>query len=727
MPVIERDEEIRTGQEPQKVAERPIFWQRPFAQRAITALIVCFGLFTLLFGIAYVRAARLIDDRLAAGPFADTLDVFGAPKRNSADDPGATGPPQLIANTSGNRERRRLVKFNQIPPRLIHAVLSVEDKNFFDHSGFDLPRMVKAAYVDMKSGRKDQGASTLTMQMVRNFWLQPDKRWKRKLQEILLTLRVEEKLSKQQIFEFYANQVYLGRRDTFSINGFAEGAHAYFGKDLAQLTDGEAAMLAGLVQRPSYYNPVRYPERARYRRDMVLGLMYRNGYLDNAAYQAALQEPLALHLEKAVDGSRFYFVDMVRDEVENKLGDDAKDARRVFTSLDRDLQAAAEAAVHNGMAHVDALLRGRRDVPPGEPQVALVALDPRTGEVKALVGGRDYRTSQLNHATAMRQPGSAFKPVVYAAALSTAVEGGHEVLTPSSIVADEPMRIHFGGKDYEPHNYHGGTSGNVTLRYALAHSLNLATVSLASEVGYDRVVRTALRMGWDNGIRATPAVALGAYEATPMEVAGAYTTFVNYGGYVAPSLVSEVQSADGRVLYRHTPEMKNALDPRVSYLMVTMLQDVLRSGTGAGVWSYGLTQPAAGKTGTSRDGWFAGFTSELVCVVWVGFDDNRDLNLEGAKSALPIWAEFMSRAGKLAPYRNATPFRAPAGIVARQICSDSGELAGPYCTNVHSDSFIAGTEPLKQCEMHTAPPAPPPLVIDPRAPQMIIGNQHDRQ
>jgi penicillin-binding protein 1B len=327
----------------------------------------------------------------------------------------------------------------------------------------------------------------------------------------------------------------------------------------------------------------------------------------------------------------------------------------------------------------------------------------------------------------MRQPGSAFKPVVYAAALSTAVEGGHEVLTPSSIVADEPMRIHFGGKDYEPHNYHGGTSGNVTLRYALAHSLNLATVSLASEVGYDRVVRTALRMGWDNGIRATPAVALGAYEATPMEVAGAYTTFVNYGGYVAPSLVSEVQSADGRVLYRHTPEMKNALDPRVSYLMVTMLQDVLRSGTGAGVWSYGLTQPAAGKTGTSRDGWFAGFTSELVCVVWVGFDDNRDLNLEGAKSALPIWAEFMSRAGKLAPYRNATPFRAPAGIVAGQICSDSGELAGPYCTNVHSDSFIAGTEPLKQCEMHTAPPAPPPLVIDPRAPQMIIGNQHDRQ
>jgi penicillin-binding protein 1B len=336
--------------------------------------------------------------------------------------------------------------------------------------------------------------------------------------------------------------------------------------------------------------------------------------------------------------------------------------------------------------------------------VALVALDPHTGEVKALIGGRNYRASQLNHASARRQPGSVFKPFVYTAALETGLEDRERTFTPASIVSGDAVHIRFNGRDYQPHNYHGETVGEVSLRYALAHSLNTATVSLASEIGYERVVRTALRMGWNDGIRATPSVALGAYEGTPLEVAAAYTPFANYGLYVPPKLVLEVRAADGGVLYHSASESHPALDPRVAYLMVNMMEDVLRSGTGAGVRGLGFTQPAAGKTGTSRDGWFAGFTSELLCVVWVGYDDNRDLNLEGARSALPIWAEFMKRAAQIAPYSATRPFSPPSGIRSVAVCADSGDLAGPLCPNVRTEVFIDGTQPARYCTRHVPPP-----------------------
>jgi penicillin-binding protein 1B len=621
--------------------------------------------------------------------------------------------PELITNVSASHERRRLVKYSDIPPRLVHAVLSAEDKKFFDHSGFDLPRMLKAAYVDMKSGRKEQGASTLSMQLVRNFWLEPEKTWSRKIQELLLTSHIENRLTKQQIFEYYANQIYLGRVDTFGISGFAEGARAFFGKDLSQLTDAEAALLAGLVQRPSYYNPFRYPERAAERRNLVLGLMYKNNYLGEVEYRNALAAPLGVRPHEFAAGTSPYFVDLVKAEVEDKLDGAERAGRRVYTSLDPELQAAAEVAVRDGMQIVDRQLRAHtKDLPPGQPQVALIALDPRTGEIKALVGGRDYRQSQLNHVTSWRQPGSAFKPFVYAAALDSAVEGttGGHLFTPASIVSGEPQTFRSGGKDYQPHNFHNEEAGDVTLRYALAHSLNTAAVNLASEVGFDRVVRLAERMGLPNTIRATPAVALGAYEATPLQIAGAYTAFANEGMMTPAAMVSEVLASDGRVLYTHSADTHSVLDPRVTYLMVNMMQEVLRSGTAAGVRSMGFTQTAAGKTGTSRDGWFAGFTTELLTVVWVGFDDNRDLNLEGAKSALPIWAEFMTRASKIAPYANAQNFRTPAGIRSIQICSQSGDLAGPECPSPRSEVFIDGTEPVKQCSLHVVTP---PAVITP--------------
>jgi penicillin-binding protein 1B len=771
MPLTtEEQPELRLPAE-KTLEPRPPLLERERVRLAIAALSVIATVLTLGLITTDIRMGKTVDRFLAEGPFAGTMDVYGAAKQVAVGDAltlnqlvahlqrrgygqlpnshfgtfsisgrgvsitpgtpahGGFGPcrvefsgnnvsrivsesgsdlktivlePELITNLSQNRERRRLVRFADIPPRLVHAVISAEDKKFFEHSGFDLPRMIKAAFVDMKSGRKEQGASTLSMQLVRNFWLEPEKSWKRKVKEVLLAAHMEHRLTKQQIFEYYANQIYLGRVDTFNISGFAEAARAFFGKDISQLTHAEAALLAGLAQRPSHYNPFRYPDRAVERRNIVLSLMYRNGYLNDAEYRAALAAPIGVRPHELAAEPSPYFVDLVKEEVESKLDGAGRAGRRVYTSLDPDLQAAAEAAVRDGMKIVDRQLHARRGaaIPPGQPQVALIALDPRTGEIKALVGGRDYGVSQLNHATAMRQPGSAFKPFVYAAAINTAVEGGTKLFTPASIVSGEPQSFRSGGKDYQPHNFHNESSGNVTLRYALAHSLNIATVNLAAALGFDKVVQVARRVGLPDTIRPTPAVALGAYEATPLEIASAYTVFANEGMLTPAAMVSEVRASDGRVLYRHSPDSRSALDPRVSYLMVNLLQEVLRSGTGAGARARGLTHPAARKNRPTRDGWFAGFTTELLCVVWVGFDDNRDLDLEGAKSALPIWTEFMNRASKIAPYSEAREFTIPRGIRSVRICSESGYLATEFCPDPHTDVFIEGSEPAKQCSMH---------------------------
>ena len=615
-------------------------------------------------------------------------------------------PPQLITNLSDrNREKRRLVRYSEIPPALVHAVVSAEDKHFFSHGGFDVFRIIKAAYVDLKDKRKAQGASTLSMQLARGLWLDPEKNWKRKAEELLITIHLEHKLTKQQIFEYYANQVYLGRRGTFSINGFGEASRAYLAKDISQLTVPEAALLAGMVQRPSYYNPLRFPARALERRNLVLRLMHGNGFLTEAQWRAAAEAPIHAQPGDMEAVNSQYFLDLVNDELQSRLSDHDPQSDYVYTTLDMDLQRAAVEAVRMGMQSVDEQLRKSKHhdpAEPGQPQAALIALDPHTGEIKALVGGRDYGASQLNHAMAERQPGSSFKPLVYAAALDTAVSGGRQIFTPATTVEDQPTTFQFDSRPYAPGNFERNFMGTVTLRQALAHSLNVAAVKVAQMVGYGAVVDMARRAGLSDNIKATPAVALGAYEATPLEMAGAYTLFANGGKYVKPAMVATVRSRAGGVLYRHTPEEHQALDPRVAYLMVNMLEEVLRSGTGAGARARGFRVPAAGKTGTSRDGWFAGFTSQLLCVVWVGFDDNRPLNLEGAKSALPIWTEFMKRALAYRGYRDAKEFPIPPGVVSAKICPESGQLATAQCPSSYTEFFVDGSEPVVQCQVHSA-------------------------
>jgi penicillin-binding protein 1B len=696
--------EVQPGE--RRIFSHVVLPYRPQWRRPAVIVIACVVAVYAVFAFFYIKMARRVDARLAEGAFSGTVEIFSSPRlAQDANGKLVERPAQLITSFSGHDQKRRLVHFADIPPNLVHAVLSAEDKHFFHHTGVDVLRIGKAAWVDFKDGRKEQGASTLTMQLARGLWLDPEKNWKRKAEELFITLHLEERLSKQQIFEDYANLVYLGRRGPFSIHGFAEAARTYFGKDLSEINDSEAALLAGMVQRPSYFNPYRDPDRARERRNVVLGLMRDNGYLTEAAYEAALATPVVITRTPLDNLQDQYFVDYMNHELETRLEDRGSQAHAVYTTLDPDLQKAAEDAVRMGMEQVDAIVHRRKGppIPAGEPQVALIALDPHTGEIKALVGGRNYAQSQLNRVLALRQPGSVFKPIVYTTALETALRGGQQIFTPASVLEDNPTTFSFDGRTYQPGNFKGQFMGDVTLRTALIHSLNVATVSLAQQVGYANVVEMAHRLGLNDNILPTPAVALGSYVTTPMEIAGAYTAFANGGVRVTPSAVATVRTADGSIIYQHEPDAERALDPRVTYLMVSIMQDVLRSGTGAGVRARGFTLPAAGKTGTSRDGWFAGFTNKLECIVWVGFDDNRDLDIEGAHSALPIWADFMKRAAQFPAYRDPGPFKMPPGIVSVKICSESGQLACDDCPDVRQEVFIDGTEPTVRCQMHSAP------------------------
>lgn len=614
--------------------------------------------------------------------------------------------PELVTNLTGrSREKRRIVEFAEIPPVLVHAILSAEDKRFFQHAGFDPLRVIKSAYTDVLEGRKGQGASTLSMQLARMFFLNTQKTWRRKAAEVLITLHLEQKLTKEQIFAYYANQVPLGWRGSFALHGFGQAARAYFGKDLDELTLAESATLAGMAQRPAEFNPFSRPERTLRRRNLVLTMMRDNGYIGEEQLKAALEEPLRLAPSELESAEAPYFVDLVHDQLQTDFADyDFRNSSfRVYTTLDLNLQRAAIDAVQAGLKEIDQRLSRRRPKK-GETlpqaQVALVALDAATGGIKALVGGRNYGASQLNRVLAKRQPGSAFKPFVYAAALNTAIVGGPQVLTPATMLDDEPTTFWFDEKPYSPANFKNEYHGRVTMRQALAKSMNIPTVRLAEMVGYETVENLAKRAGMNLSIRPTPAIALGAYEVTPLEVAGAYTIFPNRGMLIKPNAVSLIRDRRGAVLYSHRPERTAVLDPRVAFLMTSMMEEVLRSGTGASVRARGFVLPAAGKTGTSHDGWFVGFTSRLICAVWVGFDDNRELNLEGAHSALPIWTEFMKRAHQFREYRNVRDFEAPDGIVSVELDPLTGQLAMPGCPSTMVEYFVAGTQPVETCRLH---------------------------
>jgi penicillin-binding protein 1B len=613
--------------------------------------------------------------------------------------------PELITNLfDKKREKRRIVKFDDIPPEMKNAILAAEDRRFFSHIGFDPVGVLRAAVVDLRARKQGQGASTLTMQLARTLWLDNARTWRRKVAESLITLHLEQKLSKREIFEYYANSIYLGQRGSFSIHGFGEGAQVYFGKDLQEITLPEAALLAGLVQSPNMRNPFRYPDRAKTRRNTVLGMMREAGFINDNEYERAIETPLKLVGEEVESSDAPYFVDLVNDELLTEFQDrDFQDSSyRVYTTLDMDLQRDAMAAVRLGMAEVDGIIKKRKSHGPSpEVQCALVALDPHTGAVKALVGGRNYGMSQLDRVLARRPPGSVFKPFVYTAAMETGLtDTGEGVLTPVTTLMDEPTTFYYDDRTYSPGNFKDKFYGNVTLRFALTHSLNIPTVKVAEKVGYRTVLDLARKAGMTIDAAPTPAIALGSVGVTPLEVAGAYTIFPNDGIWVKPNYLTQIRDQRGTAIYTYTPETRAVLDPRIAFLMTNLLEDVLQTGTGAGVRARGFTLTAAGKTGTSHDAWFAGYTSKLLCVVWVGYDDYRDVKIEGAKAALPIWTEFMKRAHTHREYRRVTGFEPPEGLVSAEIDPLSGQIATNACPRVQTDYFIAGTQPIEACRLH---------------------------
>ncbi|HEX5282476.1 MAG TPA: transglycosylase domain-containing protein [Bryocella sp.] len=623
--------------------------------------------------------------------------------------------PQLITALSegASRMKRRMVTYDQIPPTMVQAVLAIEDRRFFEHGGINYVRTFKCAIQDLTAHHMSCGGSTLTQQLARGFFLTPEKKLSRKIAEVMITYQLEGRFTKQQIFEMYANEINLGQRGTFAINGFGEAAQAYFGKDLRQLDVAECALLAGMIQRPNYFSPYKHPGRAMERRNVVLDSMVETGAITESEAERAKAEPLGL-APPNVDGSEApYFVDLVHDQILQRLGDTdvaRSGSLRIYTSLDPALQTAATDAVEAGMKHVDDLIRKlhKKGEPITYPQVALVALDPHTGQVLALVGGRNYGVSQLDHAMAERPTGSIFKPFVYATAYNTSLNGtnldGNGVFTALTRLNDDPTTFTYDGKAYTPGNFERGEyPGMVTAVTAIAHSLNIATINLGQMVGFDNVASLARQAGIVNA-RGTPSVAIGTYSATPLDMAGAYTVFANNGVHLKPWLLSSVRNPNGDIIADYAPEAKQVLDPRVAYLTQSLLENVMTFGTGSSARKAGFTAPAAGKTGTSHDVWFAGYSSNLLCVIWVGNDDYTDIShglthaLQGADAAAPIWAEFMNRAIKLPQYSDMKSFSAPDGVQALRIDRATELPADATCpSDSMTIAFLVGTAPQGTC------------------------------
>jgi penicillin-binding protein 1B len=614
--------------------------------------------------------------------------------------------PELISSVTGQeRAKRRVIGFKDIPKNLVNSIITTEDRSFFEHHGVNFRGILRALLhrynADPNSPIAEQGGSGITQQLVKNLLLSPERTLRRKLSEAYMSIILETRLNKDQIFELYCNQVYLGQQAGFSINGVGEAASAYFGKDVTALSLSESAFLAGLIRSPNRYNPYKDIDTATSRRNQVLDSMVETSAITPEQAASAKAEPLKIASTKGrVDTSDApYFADYVGSQLSEIIPEqDAIQHRRIYTTIDMDLQRAAYTAVTKQLDALDKVF-AKRKIAPGTLQASLIAMNPRTGEIVAMVGGRDYMKSQYNHVTeAKRQPGSVFKPFVYATALNTAYDPTPRVITPATTYKDEPTTFMVGNQEYSPGNF-GDRYSNapVTLRDALAKSLNVVTVQVAEEVTIGRVMNLAAKAGLPKPQKPYLAMALGTNEATPLQVASAYTAFAAGGTRVTPIAVNRVTDGKGTTITQLTGTKNEVLRPEVAYLLTSMLKDVVNRGTAAKLGTYGLKNipgklGLAGKTGTSRDGWFAGFTPNLVCVVWVGFDDNSQLGLTGADSALPIWADFMNAA--LASHPEwAGDWQMPGGLETAEIDTRTGELASADSPNKRTELFLSGTAP----------------------------------
>src|SRR5688572_11177060 len=606
------------------------------------------------------------------------------------------------------RVKRRQVPLSALPSRMVQAVLSIEDRRYYSHPGIDPIRMVGALFTNIFSDRPYlEGASTITQQLARNFFLTEEmaveqqnrqRSLRRKLLEQFMAVILDLRATKDEVLELYLNDVYLGNRGSFAIHGVAEAARLYFGKDVSNISLGEAATIAGIIQSPGTLSPFNDATRTRERRDVVLRAMAAAGFVSSDAAERAVKEALA-PVARALDAEAPYFVDFVSLALAEQFPavTETTEAVDVYTTLDLHFQRLAQDAVTGGIAKVDQLLSRRRR---GRvPQAALIAIDPRTGDILAMVGGRSYNQSQFNRAvSASRQPGSVFKPFVFLAAFERAAQDGTS-LSPASLVNDEPTTFDANGTPWTPANYENEYDGEITLRRALAMSRNAATVKVAEAAGFNRVADLWRRIGAGTTPRAFPSIALGVFEATPYDIASAYTIFTNGGETRALRPLLRIQRGGTEILAKDSI-VKRVARADTTYLVTNMMRSVLSEGTGAAVRASGFSIDAAGKTGTTndlRDAWFVGFTPQLLTVVWVGLDDNQALGLSGGQAALPIWLAFMQRA--LAG-RGDQPFNVPENVSFVDIDRDTGATAVPGCLRVFSESFLTGSEPQEQCEVH---------------------------
>ena len=602
--------------------------------------------------------------------------------------------PLITALITTARAKRRDVPLAQIPQKMVQAVLAIEDRRFYDHAGVD-PIAILASLWEYVTGQRAlmRGGSTLTQQLVKNTFLTQDRSPIRKFQEWIMSVALERQLTKDQVLELYLNDVSLGQRGSFAIHGVAEASRLFFAKDITNVSLTEAATIAGVIQSPSRLSPFNNAERAKERRNVVLRTMAEAGFISEDAATRASKEPLVM-AARALESEAPYFVDYISQELQDKYK--SLGTVDVYTTLDVHLQRLAQDAMREGLTRVDQLLSRRRR----RAQAALIAVDPQTGEVLAFVGGRSYNQSQYNRAVnARRQPGSVFKPFVYLAAFERAYADGRTDVTPASIVADEPTEFMFNEETWSPNNYEGEYDGPITLRRALALSRNIATVKVAEAAGYGEVAALWKRVGAGTPPRPYPSIALGVFEASPYEIATAYTMFPN-GGTIKPLRQILRMVAAGSDIRVKTSAPRTIARPDTTFLVTNMMRSVLNEGTGASARAYGFSLDAAGKTGTTndlRDAWFVGFTPELLTVVWVGLDDNQPLGLSGTQAALPIWTLFMTRA--LAGHAS-VPFNIPDGIEFVDIDRDTGKVAASGCPRVFKEAFLTGTLPTEVCQLH---------------------------
>jgi penicillin-binding protein 1B len=601
-------------------------------------------------------------------------------------------PEALTNDLTTKNGRRTQLTYHELPPVLVHAVLSIEDHRFFAHKGLDPFGVARALLRNVGDDHIGQGGSTITQQLVKNTYLSPERTYARKFAEAMLAYALERRLSKEDIFALYCNEVFLGQRGAVAVRGVEQAARVYFGKEAKDLSIAEAATIAGMIQGPTRYSPDRHPEVARARRNIVLGTMTRDGWLTVAQASAAAQEPVAvIPVKNNEAGLAPYFIDYVNRMAEAQPEDDTEpgQGRRIYTTIDLDLQRLAEAAIRKQLDRLDQTYK-KRDA---KPQAALVALDPHTGAVLAMVGGRDYAETQLNRATdARRQPGSTFKPFVYAAALESGI-------SPVQMFADAPREFIYDGKrSYRPANFGGGFSmRDVTMRTGLVKSLNVVTVDVAMQTGLARIANLTEQFGLPKPER-YPALALGTTEVTPLQLATAYAAFVRGGRTVEPRAINSIGAPPAT--HARDTQTPQVIKPTTAYMITNMLAAVVDHGTARAARGAVKGAAIAGKTGTSRDGWFVGYTPNLVCVVWIGFDDNQQLGLTGAEAALPVWTEFTNGAVQLRPELGGRNFECPEGIKFVEIDTEDGLISTLSCPSRELIAVTDALAPNAECFKH---------------------------